>query len=225
MYQQKKIVSLIPLRGGSKSIPYKNIKLMAGKPLSYWTCKAATESKYIDGVYVSTDDAKIKAVVADFGLEVNIIDRPAEFAQDTSSTESVMLHFMEQIPDFDVLNLIQATSPFTTSADLDTAIEMFFEKQYDSLLTGVLYKKFYWTPNGVPLNYDYTRRPRRQEFEGVVNENGAFYLTKKEILEKHKNRLGGKIGIYVMPEEKAIDIDEPGDWDLAEQILLKQLGK
>jgi N-acylneuraminate cytidylyltransferase len=225
MYQGKKIVTLIPLRGGSKSIPYKNIKLMAGKPLAYWTCKAAKGSKYIDEVYVSTEDIQIRETVESFGLGVKIIDRPMEFAKDTSSTEVVMMHFMEKVPDFDILNLIQATSPFTTSDDLDTAIQMFFEQGYDSLLTGVLYKKFYWTPSGMPLNYDYLHRPRRQEFEGVVNENGAFYLTKKEILEQNKNRLGGKIGIYIMPEEKAIDIDEPADWTPAENLLLRQMGQ
>ncbi|KKU92394.1 MAG: hypothetical protein A3J46_01890 [Candidatus Yanofskybacteria bacterium RIFCSPHIGHO2_02_FULL_41_11] len=223
MYKGGKIVSLIPARGGSKSIPYKNIKLMAGKPLLYWTCKAAKESKYIDEVYVSTEDAKIKEVVQSLKLGVKIIDRPAEFAQDTSSTESVMLHFATLIKDFNVLNLIQATSPFTTSEDLDQAIELFFENGWDSMLTGILYKKFYWTLDGKPLNYDYLHRPRRQEFEGVVNENGAFYLTKKEVLETYKNRLGGKIGVYVMPEEKAIDIDEPADWSLAESFLKKQL--
>ena len=118
---------------------------MAGKPLLYWTCKAAKESKYIDEVYVSTEDAKIKEVVQSLKLGVKIIDRPAEFAQDTSSTESVMLHFATLIKDFNVLNLIQATSPFTTSEDLDQAIELFFENGWDSMLTGILYKKFYWT--------------------------------------------------------------------------------
>ncbi|MDO8590879.1 MAG: acylneuraminate cytidylyltransferase, partial [bacterium] len=75
---------------------------------------------------------------------------------------------------------------------------------------------------GKPLNYDYRKRPRRQEFPGVINENGAFYITKREILEKEKNRLGGKIGIYEMPEEKALDIDEPSDWPEAEKILLQR---
>lgn len=222
MINSKKIVSLVPLRGGSKSIPYKNIKEIAGKPLCYWTLKAATESQYIDEVWVSTDDKKIKDVVLSFGFGVKVIDRPAEPAEDSSSTESVMLHFAEHVS-FDILNLIQATSPFTTSKDLDTAIEQFTREALDSLLTGVLYKKFYWTPDGKPLNYDYLNRPRRQEFEGVVNENGAFYLTKKEILKKNKNRLGGKIGIFLMPEEKAIDIDEPSDWPIAEKHLLAQL--
>ncbi len=222
MIKGKKIVSLVPLRGGSKSIPYKNIKEIAGKPLCYWALKAATDSKYIDEVWVSTDDKKIKDVVLSFNLGVKVIDRPTELAQDTSSTESVMSHFAEHV-EFDILNLIQATSPFTTSEDLDIAIEQFERDGDDSLLTGVLYKKFYWSPSGVPLNYDYLKRPRRQEFEGVVNENGAFYLTKKEIFQKNKNRLGGKIGIFLMPEDKAIDIDEPSDWALAEKYLLSQL--
>ena len=213
---------MVPLRGGSKSIPYKNIKELAGKPLCYWTLKAASESKYIDEVWVSTDDSKIKNIVLSLGLDVKVIDRPAEFAKDTSSTESVMLHFAEHV-DFDILNLVQATSPLTASEDIDMAIEQFFAEGDDSLLSGVLYKKFFWTPDGKTLNYDYMKRPRRQEFSGVVHENGAFYLTKKEILLKNKNRLGGKIGIFLLSEEKAIDIDEPADWPLADKHLLEQL--
>ncbi|MBI2476236.1 MAG: acylneuraminate cytidylyltransferase family protein [Candidatus Taylorbacteria bacterium] len=222
MFQSKKIVSLIPLRGGSKSIPHKNIKEIAGRPLCFWALKAATGSKYIDEVWVSTEDKKIKEVVLSLGLNVKIIDRPSELAADNSSTESVMLHFAEHVP-FDILNLIQATSPTTTSEDLDKAIEQFFAEGDDSLLTGVLYKKFFWTVEGKALNYDYLKRPRRQEFEGVVHENGAFYLTKKEILTKNKNRLGGKIGIFLLSEAKAVDIDEPADWPVAEKNLLNQI--
>lgn len=222
MFKNQKIASLIPLRGGSKSIPYKNIKDIAGKPLCFWTLKAAIGSKYIDEVWVSTEDMKIKNVVLSLGLpKVKVIDRPKEFAEDASSTESVMLHFAEHV-DFDILNLVQATSPFTTSKDLDSAIEKFVNEKYDSLLTGVLYKKFFWTPDGKPLNYDYLKRPRRQDFEGVVHENGAFYLTTKKTFLKYKNRLGGRIGIFLMPEDRAIDIDEPPDWPIAEKILLSR---
>ena len=222
MIKGLKTVALIPLRGGSKSIPYKNIKEIAGKPLAYWTCNAATHSKYIDEVYVSTEDDKIKKTVLGFKLGVKIIDRPAHLAEDTSTTESVMLHFAELVK-FDLLVTIQATSPFTTSEDLDAALEQFTKNNFDSLLTGVSYKKFFWTKDGKPLNYDYKKRPRRQEFEGVVNENGAFYITKRSILDEHKNRLGGKIGIFEMPEDKAVDIDEPDDWSKAEEHLLKHL--
>lgn len=218
MYKGKKIVSLVPLRGGSKSIPYKNIKEMAGKPLCFWVLQAATGSKYIDEVWVSTEDKKIKDVVLGLGLGVKVLDRPAELATDTSSTESVMLHFAERT-EFGVLNLIQATSPLTTSEDLDKAIEQFFKEGNDSLLSGVLHKKFFWTPEGKPLNYDYTKRPRRQEFSGVVHENGAFYLTVREMLFTNKNRLGGRIGIFLLPEERGIDIDEPADWPVAEKML------
>ena len=224
MFKGKKIVSLIPLRGGSKSIPYKNIKDIAGKPLCYWVLKAATGSKYIDEVWVSTEDTKIKEAVLSLGLNVSVLDRPEELAGDNSSTESVMLHFAENVS-FDILNLIQATSPTTTSEDLDKAIEQFFAEGDGSLFTGVLYKKFFWTLDGKPLNYDYMKRPRRQEFAGVVHENGAFYLTKKEILADKKNRLGGKIGIFILPEDKAIDIDEEADWPRAERHLLDQLKK
>ncbi len=221
MIKGKKVVALIPLRGGSKSIPHKNIKKLAGRPLCYWVLKSATDSKYIDEVWVSTEDKKIKDAVLSFGLNVKVIDRPAEFARDSSSTESVMFHFAENI-DFDILNLIQATSPCTTADDLDSALEQFFDRGHDSLLAGVLYKKFYWTPDGKPLNYDYKNRPRRQDFPGVVHDNGAFYLTKREILEKEKNRLGGKIGIFLLSEDKAVDIDELSDWPIAEKHLLKR---
>jgi CMP-N-acetylneuraminic acid synthetase len=221
MINNLKISVLIPARGGSKSIPYKNIKDIAGKPLIYWTCFAAKNSKYIDEVYVSTEDEKIKKTVPGFDMGIRVIDRPDEFAQDTSSTESVMLHFMENVG-FDLLVTIQATTPFTTSEDLDTAIEKFIKEGYDSMLTGVSFRKFYWTKDGKPLNYDYLKRPRRQDWDGTITENGAFYITKREILDKYKNRLGGKIGVYEMSEDKAIDIDEPSDWESASEILLKK---
>lgn len=216
-----KTVALIPLRGGSKSILRKNIKLLAGKPLCYWVCYAASQAKGIDTVYVSTDDAEIRDTVLSLGLGIKIIDRPAEFAQDTSSTESVMLHFMEEVPDFDLLITLQATSPLTTSEDIDNAINHFSKNNLDSLLTAVRTKRFFWTEGGKAINYDYLNRPRRQDFDGFMMENGAFYITKKNILKDKKNRLGGKIGVFEMREETAIEIDEPLDWYILEKLILK----
>ncbi len=221
MLENKKIIALIPLRGGSKSIPYKNIKKIAGKPLAFWVSQAAKESKYIDEIYVSTEDYKIKEIVNNFQMGIRIFDRPAEFATDTASTESVMMDFIGKIEDFDLLVLLQATSPLIASADIDGALEKFISEGYDSLLSGVVVKKFFWSEDGQPLNYDYMKRPRRQDFAGIINENGAFYIVKKEILEKYKNRLGGKIGIFKMPEYAAIDLDEPDDWEATEKKLLK----
>lgn len=219
MYKNKRIAALVPLRGGSKSIPYKNIRPIAGKPLCFWVLAAACDSKYIDGVYVSTEDRKIKAAVESLGLPVKITDRPEELARDDSTTESVMADFMGKVP-FDILVTIQATSPTTDSRDLDAAIEQFFRNGNDSLLTGTLQKKFFWTPGGTPLNFDYRNRPMRQQFAGVIHENGAFYITARSLLEKERCRLGGKIGIFVLAPEKDLDIDEPGDWPDAEKRLL-----
>jgi len=222
MKQKPGIVALIPLRGGSKSIPYKNIKDIAGKPLCAWVLEAASFSKLIDEVYVSTDSEKIIDVVSGLSLPVKISKRDPSLATDSASTESVMLDFMNRV-DFDILVTIQATSPLTRSKDLDLAIKQFMDNNLDSLLTGVRIKRFFWTDNSKPINYDPLNRPRRQEFKGWIVENGAFYLTKRNILKKFKCRLGGKIGIYEMPSEAAHEIDEPMDWNVLENILLEKL--
>lgn len=218
-----RIFALIPLRGGSKSIPKKNIKSLAGKPLSAWTIEAAAKSAHIDAVYVSTDSEEISNVVQGLGLGVKLIQRPAEFATDEASTESVMLHFMSQL-EFDLLVTIQATSPLLTAHDLDRAIAQFQQQQLDSMLSAVRTKRFFWHDDATPINYNPLHRPRRQDFRGTLMENGAFYITKREILERHQCRLGGKIGIYEMDESTAVEIDEPEDWERVERLLLKRAG-
>lgn len=212
------IVALIPLREGSKSIPLKNIKPLNGKPLCYWALKACCEASGIDKVFVSTESAKIKAIVLSLGLDVEVVDRPDALAKDDSSTEDVMLHFAKEKM-FDVLCTVQATSPLIRSQDIDSAIRTFQSNRLDSLLTAVRLKRFFWSDGGVPLNYDPVSRPRRQEFAGTLMENGAFYLTSRRILEETKCRLGGKIGTYEMDPDTEIEIDEPDDWTAVEALL------
>ena len=218
--REPRVFGLIPLRGGSKSIPRKNIKEIGGKPLAYWTCKAAVEAQGIERVYVSTEDADIRRVINSFCLEVQVIDRPIELAQDESTTEAVMVHFAEAIPDWDILVTLQATSPLTSPADIDAALAQFARDGNDSMLTGVRVKRFFWTPGGKPLNYDYRRRPRRQDFAGSVVENGAFYITRRDVLTNEGQRLGGDIGVYEMPADSMIELDEPEDWNAVERRLL-----
>ncbi|MDR2179197.1 MAG: acylneuraminate cytidylyltransferase [Synergistaceae bacterium] len=219
----KEIVScLIPLRGGSKSILLKNIKLIAGKPLCFWVIDAATRSCLFDKIYVSTDSLHIEDVVQSLNIPgVEIVKRPDIYASDTSSTEEVILH-LTRLKNFDTLFTIQATSPLTGPEDLRGAYKVFKEGRFDSLLTGVSSKRFFWSHDGIPLNYDYKERPLRQDFHGCVMENGAFYITKKEILLTHRNRLGGKIAVYSMPKDTAVEIDEPEDWAIVEQLLKKR---
>jgi CMP-N-acetylneuraminic acid synthetase len=216
-----KIIALVPLRGGSKSIPYKNIKLIAGKPLCLWVLEAASYSKMIEEVYVSTDSKKIINVINESLLPVKILKRDSLLATDTASTLSVMLDFMNKV-DFDILVTIQATSPLTRTEDLDSAIKYFLNNNYDSLLTGVRVKNFFWSNDNKPVNYDPKNRPRRQEFNGWIMENGAFYIIKKDVLKKEKCSLGGKIGIYEMPAEASFELDEPMDWKIVEWILLEK---
>jgi len=214
-------IALIPLRGGSKSIPKKNIKYIAGKPLLAWVLEAAKNSLNIDQVFVSTESEEIAQVIHGLDLGVGIIPRPIDLATDYASTESVMLHFMEKV-DFDVLVTIQATSPLLTSQDLDRAILEFQNSQLDSMLSAVRTKRFFWDENFKPINYDPACRPRRQDFLGTFMENGAFYITKKNVLKASKCRLGGTIGIYEMDDFAALEIDESEDWERIEKILLRR---
>jgi N-acylneuraminate cytidylyltransferase len=208
-------VALVPLRGGSKGIPGKNIRLFNGKPLCCWVLEAALSARNVDAVYVSTDSIEIANVVRSNLSGVKIIERPAHLADDQSSTESVMLHFMTLVP-FHTLLLMQATSPLTRGSDIESALEKMELDNLDSLLTGVRQKRFLWGSDGVPTNYDPMKRPRRQEFDGHLVENGAFYITRREILDKYGNRLGGRIGVFEMPEDTYEELDEPADWPVAE---------
>ena len=214
-------VALIPLRAGSKSIPMKNIKLLAGRPLSAWTLEAAARCASINTVYVSTDSEEIANVVKGLKLGVQVIMRPEEFATDEATTESVMLHFMSRV-DFDILITVQATSPLLTFRDLDQALVQFHGKNLDSMLSAVRNKRFFWDDNAVPFNYNPLHRPRRQDFRGTLMENGAFNITRRDILQRHQCRLGGKVGIYEMDESAALEIDEPEDWGRIERLLLER---
>ena len=217
-------IAFIPVRGGSKSIPLKNIKLLLGKPLVYWTAKAANDAKCIDKVIVATDSEEIKNVVKGFGLDkVEIYNRKEENAQDTSSTESVMLEYIEfaQLNTFDNFFLIQATSPLLKSIHIEQMYEKMRSEGANSALSCVNTKRFFWTKDGKSLNYDYKNRPRRQEFEGLMMENGACYINSVGNILNDKNRLSGKISVYPMPEYTAVEIDEPDDFLLVENLMKK----
>lgn len=212
----------MPLRANSKSILDKNMREIAGRPLFAWSLEQAIASQCFDEIYVATDSPRIrKKVLDDFSSSVTVLDRSPETCTDTASTESAMLEFKQQIP-FDVLCLIQATSPLTRAEDFSAAKRKFLEENLDSLLTAVQSKRFYWTTAGTPINYDPQNRPRRQDFAGCLMENGAFYLTRAKLLEDHGSRLGGHIGIHEMAAETAIEIDDEIDWIIVEQLLLQR---
>ena len=212
------VIAFIPARGGSKSISKKNIKVFCGRPLIFWNLQELQNS-IVDEIIVATDSTEIKSIVNAFNFsKVKVYDRSKENSQDTSSTESVMLEYINcsNISNEDTFMLVQATSPFTQSIHFNEGLELF--KQQDSILTCCESKRFSWK-NGKALNYDIYNRPRRQDFVGTFIENGAFYISSVEAIKETKNRISGDIGIYEMPEYTYTEIDDPEDWIVAESLM------
>ncbi|URZ06313.1 N-acylneuraminate cytidylyltransferase [Clostridium felsineum] len=232
MKEKYKNVAFIPVRGGSTSIKNKNIKLINGRPLVYWVLDAAAHCDYIDKIFVSTDSDEIKSTVEAYKSEkVMIISRSKEVSTDTASTESAMLEFSKEY-DFKNIVLIQATSPLLISQNLNDGFEKFLKEDVDSVISVVRQKRFIWKEEKntiLPQNYDPMNRPRRQDFNGFLVENGAFYITSRESFMKEGCRISGKIGAVEMPEESYYEIDDPLDWVIVENLLkirtTKKIGK
>lgn len=218
-------IAFIPVRGGSKSIPLKNIKIINGKPLVYWTLKSACEAKNINRVIVATDSEEIKKTVIDFRFEkAEIYDRNPINAQDTSSTESVMLEYINyaNLNPKDKFVLIQATSPLLKAEHIDCMFDKLKSSGADSIFSGVREKQFHWieTNEGIkPINYDPQNRPRRQDFQGLIAENGACYINSVENIIRDNCRLSGRIEMFELPPETGYEIDEEYDWIIAENLL------
>ncbi len=218
-------IAFIPVRGNSKSIPLKNIKPLLMKPLVYWTVKAANDADIIDKVVVATDSEKIKQTVLDFGFpKVEIYDRDPQNALDTSPTADVVLEYLNKhsFADEDLFFLLQATSPLTETEHVTGIYEKMIAEGANSALTCVREKRFYWTEDGHPINYDYMNRPRRQNFAGTLMENGAIYLSRIESIRKNNGiLLCEKVSVYEMPSYTAVEIDEPDDWLILEALMFK----
>lgn len=223
-----KSIGFIPLRAGSKGIPGKNKKKLLGRPLYQWTLGASLESD-LDEVYVFTDDLDIINQIEQeykWCEKVKTMERSEESATDTASTEMAMMEFAERLNfDFDTLTLIQATSPLTTSKDINVSLEKVINGRFDSSLSVVESKRFIWSLEGKSINYDYLKRPRRQDFEGYKVENGAVYTCTKLNFIKNRNRIGGKIGLVYMAEDTLYEIDELEDWAIVSNLLRNRLKK
>ena len=220
----RKVIAFIPVRGGSKSIPQKNIKLLCGKPLVCWSIEALEACNMVDQVVVATDSDDIWRVVERYPYQkTQLYRRSAQSATDTASTESVMLEYIEyaQLSQSDIIILVQATSPLTETTHFSQALQMYSVGNYDSMLSCVRNYRFFWNEDGSSMNYDYMNRPRRQNFPGMLMENGAFYINSVGNILNNGNRLGGRIGIFEMPEYTATEIDEPDDWLIMEKLMKK----
>lgn len=219
------VLALIPARGGSKGIPRKNIRLVAGRPLLAHSITAARATPAITRVAVSTDDAEIGRVAREYGAEV--LWRPPEISGDTASSESALLDALTQLRTLeaytpDLVVFLQATSPLRQAHDIQKAITMLMEQRADSLFSACPQQGFVWRREKGALEsftYDYRARRVRQDAPEDLMENGSIYVFKPWVLEQLGHRLGGKIAVYPMEIYDSFQIDEPADLDLMEALF------
>ena len=230
MAKNKKIVTIIPARGGSKSIPKKNIINFCGKPLIAWSIEQALGAKIKNRVYVSTDDTEIAKISKAYGA--NIIWRPRTLARDTSSSEEALLHAVSEIEKksaVDFVIFLQATSPIRTSEDIDNAMRCFVSNKADSLFSVALLEDYcIWEIKNnayKSVTYDYKNRGRRQDRKSCYLENGSIYIFKPEILKKYKNRFGSKVSMYMMPFWKSYEIDNYEDIEICRYFMENKILK
>jgi CMP-N,N'-diacetyllegionaminic acid synthase len=220
-----RVLCIIPARGGSKRLPGKNLAPLAGKPLVAHSIEQALAAPSVERVVVSTDDPEIARAARERGAEV--IERPAELATDEAPSEGALLHALDTlearegyVPD--LLLFLQATVPVRRPEDLEAAIATLEREGADSLLSVVESRRFHWREDvggARPVDYDPRRRPRSQERQPDLVENGSIYLVRPAVLRREGCRLGGRIALYRMGAESAVDVDGPLDLALCAAAL------
>jgi N-acylneuraminate cytidylyltransferase len=222
-----RVSAIVIARGGSKEIPSKNIIDFCGHPLLSWSIKQALAANNVNDVWISSDSREILSIGEKYGAKP--ILRPNEISGDSASSESAWLHAMDVIEGeggepIDYVLAPQVTSPLREPADFSNALKLMVEKQLDSLFSVAEVEDFFiWKRNATgemeSVNYDYHDRKPRQEIENRYLENGSFYLFKPGLIRQTQNRLGGKIGIYVMERFKMFQIDACDDIMLCSVIM------
>lgn len=218
------ILAIIPARGGSKGIPKKNVRLMAGQPLISYSIKVAQSSSFNIEVVVSTDDSEISNIAKKFGA--NVIARPKELSTDSVTLDPVIYHAVNEIEVqnnkiFDIVITMQPTSPLLTVDTLDAALQYFTSQNLDTLISGVNKPHLSWTEKEGDIVPNYEKRLNRQYLPKNLMETGAFVITKRTCIE-NGNRIGPRVSIFEVPEKESIDIDTAQDWWIAEKEFNKK---
>lgn len=229
MYNNNKILCVIPARGGSKGLPGKNIKELADKPLIAYTIEHAKQSKYIDRVIVSTESYEIAQISKTFGAEIPFM-RPLELAEDNAATIDVLLHaidWMETVEKyfFDILVLLHVTTPLRTTEDVDNCIEILVDKNADNIFSVTeAHRNPYFnmvevTGNGKIKLVKKGKFTTRQSAPQVFDMNSSIYVWWKDILKKKKKVFLTGSAVYMMPKERSVDIDDNLDFRIAEMLV------
>lgn len=228
MISGRKVLALVPARGGSKGIPRKNIRPIAGKPLIAWILEEAKKSRYIDRLVVSSEDEEILETSRRFGAETPFA-RPAELARDDSPDIEVVLHAIGRLPGFDYLVELQATSPLCTVEDIDGCIELLDQSGAQAVLSVVEaqpspYWMFRLDESGSlgPLLARGELPARRQDLPPVYALNGAVSAARIPGLQERRSFLGPGTKAFLMPPERSVDIDDGLDWALCDLLLRRE---
>lgn len=233
MYNGKTILALIPARAGSKRLPYKNTRPLLGKPLISWTIEQAKNSKYIDATVVSTDDQKLSEISRQWGADVPFL-RPKGLATDRAKVIDVIIHaidwFERNGKSYDLIILLQPTSPLRLPEDIDKTIKYLFLREAKAVVSvSEVDCHPYWMNtlpnNGSMMNFlrhDVMNR-NKQELPVFYRLNGALYLAYSDYLKKQRSFFGNDTFAYIMPRERSVDIDDEIDFCLAETIFRRKL--
>jgi len=215
-------VAIIPARGGSKGIPSKNLQIVGGVPLIIRAIRSCQSAQKIDLVVVSTDDDKIADIAIQAGARV--IRRPAELSTDSATSESALLHVIDELraeaihPEF--IAFVQCTTPFIDPSDIDGTIQLL--DSFDSAFTAAPTHRFIWKLDaagaGVGVNHKLSERKMRQELSQEFTETGAVCAFRTADLINFGHRFSGRVGIYVVPIGRAMEIDEPIDLEIARAL-------
>lgn len=230
--KNKKIIAIIPARSGSKGLPRKNIKLLAGKPLIAYSIEVALNSKYIDKTIVSTDDEEIASVSKKCGAEV--IKRPKILSTDRAKTIDAVFHVLDALKRKDynpsIIVLLQPTSPLRTVNDTDKTIKLFLKNKCSSVISvSESEHPLYWfcKIKGKYLKpfWGWKYFNQRQNLPKAYIPNGAIYISIPQVLHKYKSFYSNKTLPYIMPPERSVDIDNEIDFMLAELIIKNEKNK
>lgn len=222
------VIAIIPVRGGSKGVPGKNLMPVAGRPLLAWTIAAVASASAPIRCVVTTDDDALAALAAELGAEV--VRRPASLATDTAPTEPALLHALDALgvpssaAPSPVVLFLQVTSPVRLPGTIDAAVAQFHASGADAIVGVVAEHPFLWRgPTTAPTAlYDPDARPRRQDLRDdqlVYRETGSLYLTSASALRASGNRISGRVELFVMADTEGIDIDTAADVENAERVL------
>jgi len=228
----KKILSIITARGGSKGLKRKNVVDLAGKPLIAWTIEASLDSKYITKTIVSSDDKEALDISKEYGA--NVVRRPDDLSSDSATSESVIKHTIDYLESmgeiFDIVILLQPTSPLRNSQDIDSAFEIMFNSDATAVIStsefdNKILKTFIETPDGFLKGVSNNEYPfmRRQDLPVVYMSNGAIYIIDVNIFNKNLSLITDRTLPYLMPANKSFDVDSESDLLSIEKLIKSNL--